>query len=164
MVIAKNLAGEMERYYIDLVNIFDVIALYTNHDNSSNKYNKILQSMNFRHICVVDSHSGIIKKSIHTDGSNCPVSFSKQRLSTFKKLASEKKTVLSGVLPTKSIGNAIFAIRRVGNNLIVGAVSTKYLQDLGRKVSFGERGHAAIVDQYGRAISHPRQRLARFSF
>jgi len=43
----------------------------------------------------------------------------------------------------------------IGDRLAVGALDTDYIVGLGKEISFGKRGHAAIVDHTGRAIAHP---------
>ena len=39
--------------------------------------------------------------------------------------------------------------------LLIGAVSTDYIQKVQSEISFGELGHAAIVDHIGQVIGHP---------
>ena len=46
-------------------------------------------------------------------------------------------------------------LRRYGDRIMVGLLKTDYFRELGRQISFGERGHAAIVDHEGRLLAHP---------
>nr|MDJ0613677.1 diguanylate cyclase [Rhizobiaceae bacterium] len=41
------------------------------------------------------------------------------------------------------------------DKIFVGAIRTTYLRNAGRRISFGELGHAALVDRDGKVISHP---------
>ncbi|MEE9313723.1 MAG: diguanylate cyclase [Rhizobiaceae bacterium] len=157
LVIARNLAGEMEHYYTDLINIFDVIVGDINNGQLSEQFSNIFKAMNLRQICVLDYKTGLSRSSIQTTSEKCRRPMSASRFLELKSLAVEGKTKLSGVMSTEHYGNVIYAFRRKQDLLVVGLISTKYVQDLGRRISFGVRGHAAIVDQNGRAISHPRQ-------
>jgi len=38
----------------------------------------------------------------------------------------------------------------------IGALDTDYFITLQKKIAFGEKGHAAIVDKRGRVIAHPK--------
>ena len=49
----------------------------------------------------------------------------------------------------------IYLVQRRGARLVVGAVYTTYFRELGSRISFGHKGHAAIVDQTGRVLAHP---------
>ena len=50
---------------------------------------------------------------------------------------------------------ALFLLRGTEDRLYVAAVSTDYIVKQGTAVSFGEKGHAAIVDHAGNVIAHP---------
>lgn len=49
----------------------------------------------------------------------------------------------------------IYVIRRVGGLIAIGALNTGYFVSLGKAISFGVRGHAAIVDHKGNVLAHP---------
>ncbi|MEL6520983.1 MAG: EAL domain-containing protein [Pseudomonadota bacterium] len=59
------------------------------------------------------------------------------------------------VVATADGENAIHLVARIGDEMVVGAIDTTYFQELGKAISFGVMGHAAIVDHTGRALSHP---------
>ena len=43
----------------------------------------------------------------------------------------------------------------IGDLIAFGAIDTSYFVELGEQISFGQSGHAAIVDHTGRALYHP---------
>jgi signal transduction histidine kinase len=43
----------------------------------------------------------------------------------------------------------------IGDFLAVGAIKTTYFVELGQAISFGKKGHAAIVDHAGNVLAHP---------
>ena len=50
----------------------------------------------------------------------------------------------------------IYVIKQLaGNDYLVGELGTEYIRKVQKAITFGERGHAAIVDQYGRVLAHP---------
>lgn len=49
----------------------------------------------------------------------------------------------------------LLAVISIGENLSIACLSTDYIIELGKKVSFGKRGHAAVVDQEGNIMAHP---------
>ena len=49
----------------------------------------------------------------------------------------------------------IYILHRIDDHrMVMGALSTDYIIDQQQSIAFGEDGHAAIVDQYGRVIAH----------
>ena len=54
-------------------------------------------------------------------------------------------------------GNRIQIMGWVDDTFVVACINTGYFQNLGSQIAFGDKGHAAIVDQNGRALSHPRK-------
>ena len=49
------------------------------------------------------------------------------------------------------------AYRPSPDRIVLAAVDPSFLADLTRSITFGERGHAVIVDGTGQALAHPRQ-------
>jgi len=157
LVIAKNLSGEMERYYSDLTSSFAIIATSAKDAKKTINFKDIFDNLHIRHICIANSKTGQISESIQFDGPPCPPAVPAERFDAMMKLAKEGQTLISGVFPTKPNGNVIYALYLRDDQLFIGAISTSYIAEIGRRISFGKLGHAAIVDQNGRALSHPRQ-------
>lgn len=55
----------------------------------------------------------------------------------------------------QSSGPVIEFVQRSSNQLIVAHISPRYFNDIADEVTFGTRGHAAIVDQAGHVLAHP---------
>ena len=47
-------------------------------------------------------------------------------------------------------------MKRSNDLLAIGAINTRYFTKLGSAVAFGKKGHAAIVDQKGNVLAHPK--------
>ena len=157
LVIAKNLSGEMERYYRDLTSSFAVIATSVKDAKEKVNFKDIFDNLHIRHLCIASSATGQVLDSIQFDGPPCPAEVPETRFAEMMTMAKEGKTIVSGVYPTKLNGNVIYALYLRGTQLYIGAISTKYIAEIGHRISFGKLGHAAIVDQNGFAMSHPRK-------
>ena len=70
--------------------------------------------------------------------------------------AADGAVYISGVLPREGESPILAVFTRLDKKShLVGLVSTTYIQEVQRSISFGENGHAAIVDQQGKIIAHP---------
>ena len=152
LVIAKNLAGAFERYHQDVTGLFAI--LNPNTDNS--KLFDLFVSYNFQSIMLV-SKQGEIKGCIFNDKDKCPTKINKNLLSLVEKNINKNKVTISTVTEDKSVntGPILLVLKPYGNDYLVGYLSTKYIVTMGKKVSFGKKGHAAIVDQEGNFMAHP---------
>ena len=157
LVIAQSLSRALSRYHTDLVTMFDVIAAGVHGEQLEQKISPIFDNLSVRHVCIAKMRSGRIIKSIQTSGPLCPKNVPAARWNLFKELAGDDVTNITGVFPTKHNVNTIYALRVVDDLMVIGAISTEYIATLGRSIKFGDLGHAAIVDQHGLALSHPRQ-------
>lgn len=69
-------------------------------------------------------------------------------------LSGIKASVLSGQ-PTLVLSQPVFGTGGQVKAVLLGELRVALIEDLRRRIKFGERGHAAIVDQRGRVIAHP---------
>lgn len=159
LVIAKNLSNALDRYYIDLESTFDFLVHDIQVHDSSEHYSTLFESLNINHICIVNYSTGVVQKSVQTVGPKCPASVPEERFKWMKEQVQEKEgeVVVTGVMKAATGGNVLYALYREANQLFVGAFDTVYLRKIGADITFGKLGHAAIVDQHGRALSHPKK-------
>lgn len=161
-VIAKNLTITLDRYATDLRSAF---LLTTENIQKSDKIEGLqahLRKLNFRLICSINSGGEIQQLQYAL---NCPadLQFPEAVLisieDTLWAAEKEKGTIqFSGITHNLNQEPAIFLVRRMPDgNTAIGEISPKFIIELQRAVSFGEKGHAAIVDNVGRVIAHPFQ-------
>jgi signal transduction histidine kinase/ActR/RegA family two-component response regulator len=161
-VIAKNLTIALDRYATDLRSAF---LLTTENIQKSDKIEGLqahLRELNFRLICSINSGGEIQQLQYAL---NCPadLQFPEAVLisieDTLWAAEKEKGTIqFSGITHNLNQEPAIFLVRRMPDgNTAIGEISPKFIIELQRAVSFGEKGHAAIVDNVGRVIAHPFQ-------
>ena len=160
-VIAKNLAIALDRYATDLRSAF---LLTTENIQETNKIKGLqshLSDLYFQHICTIDSDGQIQRLQCAL---NCPANlqFPESVLNdiedTLQAAAEEKGAIqFSGITQNPQQQPVIYLVRMMADgNSAIGEVSTQYFVDLQKAVSFGEKGHAAIVDNVGKVIAHPR--------
>lgn len=155
LLIAQNLAAALNRYHRDLTTTFELLLNDPAKWQDQTGMEPVLANLSFRNICLVDKTTGAVVGSLEYNGIECPASVSQERLAFFLSLAQPNQTTFSGVMASPDGTNVILLVRSVADNLAVGSIGTDYFQELGSAISFGVKGHAAIVDHLGRALSHP---------
>lgn len=156
LVIAKNLSAAFERYYQDVTGIFSIIDTQSYSQLNSQTFKHLLESYNFLSIVLISNDGAVQQCLFHTD-QNClkkiPANIVKLALET----ELDDSIQISTVTEDKSInsGPIMLIVKQDKNGILLAYLSTKYIVDMGKRVSFGEKGHAAIVDQAGNVLAHP---------
>lgn len=159
LIIAKNLSSALDRYYIDIYTTFEFLVSDLEHHENSNYFGGLFENLNINHICIANASTGVVEKSVHTTGPVCPKEVPKERFEWMIDQIKDKENqvVITGVMNAGENGNVIYALYKKAEKLFIGAFDTAYFRKVGSDISFGKLGHAAIVDQFGRALSHPKQ-------
>ncbi len=155
LVIARNVGEALERYSIDLINGFEFIATLPHAEQKSRAVSKFMKTLNFQHVCVADLKTGVIDAAIAPKDLPCPPRVPPARFQKFASLLQNDRVVISPVMLSPKGVPVLYLLRAHGDKLVIAAVSTNYIVKQGKAVSFGEKGHAAIVDQIGQIIAHP---------
>ena len=159
-VIARNLTVALERYAKDIRSAFLVATENLQGQDEVRGLGLYLRELKFRHICSIDT-SGKIQQ--FQCALACPEEqeFPKSVLlsikDTLQAAAKEKGKVQFSNIVLNPIGDpAIYLVKTMANGSIaIGEVTPTYFIELQKAVTFGEKGHAAIVDKIGRVIAHP---------
>jgi len=156
LLLAQNLAASLERYHRDLSATFELFLSDPKHwqDQHSDDV-KFLSNLSFRHICIADLRTGIVIDSLAPSTTPCPEVLPAETRAYFMQNAREGEVVFGPVKPALSGENVMHLARIRDGKLAIGAIYTDYFQQLGRSISFGIRGHAAIMDHEGNVLSHP---------
>ena len=155
LVIAKNVGEALQRYSIDLKNGFELIASLPRPDYNAPSVTKFMRSLNFDHFCVANLVTGVVVAAIAPESLPCPKQVPTSRFQKFVSLLEKDRIVFSPVMMSPNGYPVLYLLRAYGDKLVIGAVSTKYIVKQGKAVSFGQKGHAAIVDHTGQVIAHP---------
>lgn len=155
LLLAHNIGNALSIYHRDVKAMFNLIVEGHNNWSEISGIHGVLDSMQFRHICIASTTSRYVLRQTSPTNAPCPEKVPEKRLNQFLAYAVEDKTVLTPVMAGPNDMNLIFVLRKSGSQLAIGALKTDYIVQLGKSISFGEKGHAAIVDQEGNVLAHP---------
>ncbi len=161
-VIARNLAIALERYATDLRSAFRLTANNLHHAHEVDGLEEHLSELYFKHVCSIDPDGNIQRQQCALacpKGPRFPESVLRALDDTLRAArAIPGRIYFSPIMFNPSGQPAIFLVRHMDDgNMAIGEVASDYFVELQKGVSFGEKGHAAIVDQTGRVIAHPRE-------
>ena len=146
LLLARNIGAALERYDRDVKAVFHSLALNLLNENRLDGTAQLFANLGFRHICLADKTNGKILLELSAGGASCPKSVPPARFAIFKEIASAKEVRFTEVLAGPGGNPLLYLVQIVGNYIAVAAIETDYIVGLGKAISFGKRGHAAIVD------------------
>jgi len=160
-VIARNLTIALERYASDLRSAFRLTTENLKHPHQFDGLEEHLSELYFQHVCSIDKNGYIQRLQCALA---CPSSnqFSEPVFLQLEETLQKAAVSPGGIYFSPIIRNprgepAIFLVRLMPDgNTAIGEVATDYFIELQQAVAFGEKGHAAIVDQAGHVIAHPK--------
>lgn len=155
LLIARNLSVALERYHKDVTATFNFVSDALMKGTKVDTTASLLENLRFENVCLLDLETKRVIASVDV-GSPCANDFLGSRAKHFSELAHDGETVFSGVEHGSKAAPVLFVVKRNNNRLTVGTLSTGYFVALGKAISFGLKGHAAIVDQFGKILAHPR--------
>lgn len=150
-------AMSLKRYHADVETGFGMLAddLQPRNTGPERDRTAALKTFGFNHICSFDVSTGTLLGSSAMAGLPCPEVAPPERLELIRSLAVEGQIRFSGVLLGPAGKPMLLMVRRTGSSITVGALDTWYFRELGSTITFGEAGHAAIVDHTGHILAHP---------
>lgn len=153
---AKNAATSLQRYYRQVVMAFSTTADLLTDGKDADFARDLLRPLHFRHVCVADWATGKVELAFLDEVASCPDTIPPGRLTMLKALANGETGQISRVSAPNDGGEPrLFLATRRQDKLVVGAITNQFFREIAEAISFGEGGHAAIVDGAGRVISHP---------
>jgi len=156
LLIAKNLGTALRRYHTDLTASFKIVSYNMVAGRKLKQLDQFIGNLNFKHFCVADIQTGKIVGQAGHKTTPCPEKVPAKRFSTFKALAKFDKPIFTPVMAGPNDQSLIYILQKFDNKLIIAAINTDYFIMTGKAISFGKKGHAAIVDQKGNLLAHPK--------
>jgi len=160
LLVAHNLTGDLSSYAISVKSAFRLVsqnlALNKNIDGSP----ELLQTLNFYHISVIDA-DGNVKRTVSSASFAGKPDITPGKLKLLQPFIKEAATQPGNILFSdlvRGVDNepTLYLLQALPKNqFVIGALSTQHFIEAQRNVTFGRRGHAAIVDRTGHAIAHP---------
>lgn len=159
LLLANNMGHALKRYHDDLVGTIDSIAVPLIQGKSVVGLEKLMMRLSLECVWVADIHTGKIESITKVPGSPDVKQVNGAVLNKLLKVAQQpsinNQLKFSPVMGLPNGKNVIFAAKRVADKLVAGKITTDYFTDLGSQISFGKKGHAAIVDHEGNVLYHP---------
>jgi signal transduction histidine kinase len=162
LVIAQNVSLSLSRYITDVARIFVHSAAEISNNNSEVAWEvhmSLMKSLN------VDSF--VILPSFEAD--------TPQPNQLGRTLPLPDQVVLDDLRAGTNVtlgGVQVSGLQRIGDGkyfilgyefpdrrLAIGYMTVDYIREVQRAIAFGEFGHSAIFDQFGRAVAHPSPRV-----
>ncbi len=156
LLLARNVSAALSRYHTDLIGTFDSFSQSMLQGETPKNLEALMKSINLICVLIVDEATGEViaradQSPEYYSRTISPVLFAKAR-----SIATDDETVFSEVMSSAHAGNIMLGVRRYGDKLSIAVVNTDYFVQLGASISFGKKGHAAIVDHLGNVLAHPK--------
>ncbi len=160
LLVAKNVTRDLSRYIKDVENSFKLVITNLLASNKIDGMTAHFETLNIRYIDITDNQGNILTKIANTESNKNKTKINNdlwQKLQDTIVVANKtNKMAFSNLIRTGQNETTFFIIKRVDDSRIaIAALSTDYLQEVEKQISFGRRGHVAIVDRIGQAIAHP---------
>jgi len=159
LIIAKNLTNSLSRYIVDLQAGLKIVTNSSRNESPSRPLSNFFDKLHVKQIWFVNNNlqakAWLRKKPLSKI--SMP-DYVKSYLRNYKDLTNiaNTKSHVSGILGNKTSANEFLIVRRISSNtLLVANIGTDYILKIQKAISFGKRGHAAIVDRSGKVLAHP---------
>lgn len=161
LLVARNLTSAFSRYVFDVKAAFrlSVATFYSGEQAPGLK--DLLTSLEFRHICIVDPDTGEVERYMpgFADATSPHIVLKPETIQGFKHQLQNDQIVITDLRRDVTGKPAFFLLKALPDGRIAyGVIGTDYLIELQRKIAFGARGHATILDAAGKVIAHPWQK------
>jgi len=161
LLLAENISAALERYAQDLEASFNLVTDVAFDGQITPAYADYMLQLDYVHFCTFKLSDRSLSHEIVPGHLPCPQAIPEKRFELFRTMTEGENVVFSKVLPNPQGDPTIYLLSERADHLIVGAISTRYIVEQGDSIMFGRRGHAAIVDQTGQVIAHPRPEWRR---
>ncbi len=155
LLLAQNLGQALERYHIDLVASFETISGSMLSGKAVPNLHLLMKRLEIECVIIVDRASGLIISEENVDQVTMTKRTPAKMMKHFRSIAFQGWTSFSTVMKSPEGKNVIYGLRRYQDKISITRVRTNYFVELGKSISFGKKGHAAIVDQAGNVLAHP---------
>ncbi len=160
LLLATNLTGALSRYARDVESAFVLGARSLIAGRADAGLAAMLGDLNFEHLCIIAADGAVtLFLPVRGDIERPSKPFDATTLSKFTAIAGDSgKPVFSDAMEGAAGRPTIFLVQRLDQGrMALGALSTDYIREVQRAITFGARGHAAIVDKSGKVLAHPIQ-------
>ncbi|MDD9893064.1 MAG: EAL domain-containing protein [Gammaproteobacteria bacterium] len=155
LLVAKNLTSALDRYALDIKAAATTVAGLFDANADLSRVGPLLERLEFNHLCLLSPDDEVLAVAKGPNGQAA-----RAWPDGFEGLRDISSNELS-FLPIRvgSDGQPGIWLTRLYDDgrLLIGVINTDYFKVVQAGVAFGELGHAAIVDQAGSVIAHPKK-------
>ena len=157
VVFTEAIALALEQHHPSVVTAFGVLAddLLAGKAPDAGRQ-EALETFGFNHLCIFDAGTGALQNSLFRSGLPCPEVAPEEKMNMFRAFAQEDKVHISEVTVSPAGRPMLLTMRRNGPNIAVGSLDTGFFRRLAGAITFGDKGHAVIVDRKGGVLAHPK--------
>ncbi len=157
LVLAVSVAEGLGRYRSDLLAAFEAHAPALAAGPPSAAVRALLARLHIGHACAHGLPDGALRAAVDLAGAaDCPARLDPPALAGLRALAEDGPGRL-GIVEAGAQGGMLFRMAWTdGEALVWATFAPAFPRRLVAAVSFGEKGHAVVVDGNGRVIAHPR--------
>ncbi len=154
LLLASNITAALERYAKDSEAAFNLFVALTQDAQPSDAFTELARQLGFREFRCIDELGRLIKA---TDVTGPRLAEIPQPLIDELTEGLGETVRFSRVVNDELGRPTIYLARRIGpDRIAIGSLDTAYIVQLQKAISFGRKGHAAIVDHEGNLIAHPK--------
>ncbi len=153
LLLAENITAALERYSADTRAALEMFSTVPQSAEMRDELAIFADALGFRHFCIVDA-DGTVLHDFTPIGEPGP-SVDAQIISDVLGKVGPDVDFLPVIADATGRPTILLVQSRDGGGAAIGALSTDYIISLGKMIDFGNKGHAAIVDQAGQVLAHP---------
>ncbi|MEP1207789.1 MAG: EAL domain-containing protein [Rhizobiaceae bacterium] len=154
LLLAQNLSSTLARYEKDVRATIRSVATSLHNTTDYPGSIELLKTLQIQQVMLVDPKNGRVIASMNVDKRAGLPLVEQNLLADALKVANHNKLQFLPVRKTRT-GNSIDVVGLYQDALVIACMGTGYFVELGKQIAFGEKGHAAIVDQQGNVLAHP---------
>ncbi|MDH5393009.1 MAG: EAL domain-containing protein [Gammaproteobacteria bacterium] len=160
LLLAQNITASLEQYAKDIRATIDVVEKHIEEKRPIELLENLFSSLHIDFVWLMDRQGrdvtpGFLDTKLHM--SRIPDNIGITVLpSITASLANRDTTVFSTVEADTNNDSVIYAVKSIdAGRFLVAVINTGIFIKVQKAISFGDRGHAAIVDATGRTLAHP---------
>lgn len=156
LLIARNISAALARYHADLITAIAAVAPEFAAGRTPHFATEQLAALQVMSLCAYEGATPTLAKDWMVRSADCPQGFAGDVLAMHEGAIRVRDDVWQSPVLFNRIGEPMICyIVEVGETSVIAMVSTDYVREVGQQITFGEKGHAAIVDHTGKVIFHP---------
>ncbi|MCA8879756.1 MAG: EAL domain-containing protein [Rhodobacteraceae bacterium] len=156
LLLALNAADDIAEYHKTLTEAFRTMVPLLADGSDTGFAAPLLRRLHFRHLCLVDPVTGEVLRAVPVETDKLPKVVPPAMLADLRALAALPEGSTSPVRIGGDGEPEMFMAHMENGKIALASIGTRYFRELASRIAFGKKGHAAIVDQTGRVIAHPR--------